>query len=56
MTLKEKYVDPEGIFKVPPVEKKETWLTEMIVDNKEQREQIVSLKREVRKALNNLLT
>jgi hypothetical protein len=52
LTLKEKYVDPEGVFKVPKEEKKETWLTMMVDDNKEQKEQIVSLKREVRKALN----
>ena len=52
LTLKEKYVDPEGIFKVPVVEKKETWLTLMVDDNEEQKKQIVSLKREVRKALN----
>ena len=50
-TLKEKFVDPEGIFKVPHVEKKGTWLAEMIVDNKEQKEQIVSLRRDIRKAL-----
>ena len=50
-TLKEKFVDPEGIFKVPHVEKKDSWLTEMIVDHKEQKEQIVSLKRDIRKAL-----
>ena len=50
-TLKEKFVDPEGIFKVPHVEKKESWLTDMIDDNKEQKEQIVSLRRDIRKAL-----
>ena len=33
LTLKGKYVDLEGVFKVPKEEKKETWLTIMVDDN-----------------------